>query len=141
MSGKGFILVLTGPHGSGKSISVKCCANKCGLQVQVWTAKDVEDEEKNVSYCEQFFQYLKGVCSMKKALNIPGCDKKPLPSVLLLDAIPLIYTEAQRAEWKSCLVNLSKNLNKILCFVISGGSLKATEKLFEGIPYTLIEYY
>ena len=131
---KPVILVLHGPHGSGKSASILTCAKTLDLKVQSWSPIDTN---RDLSYCEQLQNFLKNISIIKKPLKIPGCFPKELPSIVLIDAFPLMFSET--SKWTTVLSTITINSDKLICFNFSNTSSKLIHRLFEGTKFSLIE--
>lgn len=131
---KSLVLVLHGPHGSGKTAAVLSYAKHLDLKVQQWSPID---SDRDLTYCDQLQNFLKSTCSIKKPLKIPGCIPKELPSILLIDAFPLMFSE--NSKWSTVLSTLSAYSDKLICFNFSNTSSKLIHRLFEGTKFSILE--
>lgn len=137
---QGKILVLHGPHGSGKTVAIKLISKTLNLPLHIWSAKDICEEESYLSYFDQLSRDLKNMCSIRNKIKIPGCtSRQDPPKVIVIDSMPFIYNDGQKREWEKLIFDLSAYNKKIICFIASNISKKNLLSMFQCSSCKIIE--
>lgn len=140
LKNQGKILVLHGPHGSGKTVAIKLISKTLNLPLHIWSPKDICEENFYLSYFDQLSRDLKNMCSIRNRIKIPGCIARQEPAkVIVIDSIPFIYNDAQKREWEKLIFDLSAYNKKIICFIASNVSKKTLLLLFQCNSCKVIE--
>lgn len=138
-SEKGKILIIQGPHGSGKTITIKLVAKYLELPLQVWSAKDISNEETPLSNYDQLCRDLKNLCSVKFRIKLPNISRIQDPTkIILIDSFPQL-NDTQKKIWVKLINDISKYSNKILCFIASDISNKTISQLFQSEACKVIQ--